>query len=200
MSHDDGRCATTQETVVVIGTNLQAAIDAAVSGNKALVVVKGDTEKGAYAGGGTGKLAIVGSGVARPGVAGGLAPGIAVSGGTLYLRNLSITNSKHGLSVKNATLQMRDCEVKRNTGGILLDGANFAIDDTVVTDNEIGSGPSAQQYGGLLVLSPGTPKALRNVQVLNNKITGLVCNAAIEMTNVTATGNVGSDITPACQP
>ena len=182
------------------GTNLQAAIDAAVSGNKALVVVKGDTEKGAYAGGGTGKLAIVGSGVARPGVAGGLAPGIAVSGGTLYLRNLSLTNSKPGLSVKNAAVQMRDSDVNGNTGGILLDGANFTIEDTTVSENKIGAGPSAQQYGGLLVLSPGTPKVLRNVQVLNNKQTGVVCTAAIEMTNVTATGNVGSDITPACQP
>jgi hypothetical protein len=199
MSHDDGRCATTQETVVVSGTNLQAAIDAAVSGNKALVVLKGNAEKGLYAGGPQGKLAIIGSGPMRPGVAGGFSPGIAVTSGALFLRNVTFTNSTPGISVKSASLQMQSCDVNGNTGGVQLDGANFTIEDTTISDNKIGAGPSAQQYGGVLVLTPGTPKTFRNVQVLNNKITGIVCTAAIDMTNVTATGNVGSDIAPACQ-
>lgn len=196
MSHDNGRCATSAETIIVSGGDLQAAVSQAISESKGLVLVKGPTDRATYPG--PGKLAIIGQGASKPLVAGGSQPGIAITGGELFLRNLTLSNSAPGLSAKNAKLHMQNCEIKCNTGGMLLDGASFVVEDSVVTDNEIATS-TIGSYGGILTNAPGSIKTLRNVQVTANKWTGLVCSGPINMQNVTATGNEGGNILPVCQ-
>jgi hypothetical protein len=197
MAHDDGRCATASETQKVQGGDLQAAITAAIAGGKKLVLVSESTDRAVYPG--PGKLAIVGKGLLKPPVGGGTKPGISITGGELFLRDLAITNSAPGVSVTNASLlRMTSCEVTGNNGGILIDGASFDIQVSEISDNKIGTFGVAK-WGGVLANNPGTPKRLSKVKVLNNKQTGLVCSVAITLDQVTATGNVPEDIAMECQ-
>ncbi|MCG5055338.1 MAG: hypothetical protein KA712_20430 [Myxococcales bacterium] len=210
MDHEDGRCASAAETVVVQGTNLQAALEA--SQGKALVLVKGHTKEAIYAG--PGKIAIIGAGATRPIISGGgvTSPGLDVTGGEVFLRNLEFKGSSLGLRVKSAiveaqaidlsdnrgpglvvtgsTLSMNSCTVTRNESGILLNDAVFSIEDTSVSDN----------IDGIIVQSPRFPRRLRRVQIFDNAV-GLTCSAPIEFDDaVTVTGNSAQDVHPNCRP
>lgn len=209
MNHDDGRCASAGETVVVQGINLQAALDAASAQNKALVLLKGNVDRATFAG--PGRVAIVGiSSQNKPSVSGGAnLPALSITGGEVYLRNLTFRSSAPGLSVKNATLAIQNCTVTSNDGGIVLDDAAFTIQDTTVSGNLEGRYPTGTgtRFGGVLVLNPRTPKRFRNVQVQNNKEAGIRCvGAPIDLdATVTATGNgaVGQpeiNIDSTCRP
>ncbi|MCG5055339.1 MAG: hypothetical protein KA712_20435 [Myxococcales bacterium] len=172
MDHEDGRCASAAETVVVQGTNLQAALEA--SQGKALVLVKGNTKEAIYAG--PGKIAIIGAGATRPIISGGgvTSPGLDVTGGEVFLRNLEFQLSNPGLKAKASTIHIRNCSVSKNRGGIVLDDAAFTIENTSASDNDEGM-YSNNRFGGILVQSPRSPKRLRNVQINDNKEAGLKC-------------------------
>jgi hypothetical protein len=178
MSHDDGRCATSAESVIVQGGDLQAAINSAVSGGKKLVVVTDNSDRATFLG--PGALSIVGRGATRPSVGSLSKPGISITGGQIYLRNLLITSS---------------------AGGILIDGAAFEIDNCEVSRNNTGT-IGTSKWGGILVNNPGAPKRLSNV-VINDNVgvgaVGLVCSAPVTLVNVSAKGNTGGDIAPECQ-
>lgn len=197
MAQDDGRCATSAETVKVEGGDLQAAITSAVSAGKKLVLVTADSDRATFAG--PGKLSIVGKiNTTRPVIGGGTKPALTITGGDLYLRDLLITVSTPGISAAGGTLRMSSCEVKRNVGGILLNGAAFDIQNTEISDNEIGTYMTSK-WGGLLTINPGSPKRLSQVKVVNNKQTGVVCSAPITLNEVMASGNVGENIALECQ-
>jgi len=175
-SHDQGRCASDSETVTVSGTDLQSAFNQIGSNGKSLVIVPRPVEKGSWSGPGT--LVVVGKGTTASIGGGPAATGLVVSGGRIFLRGVSITNS---------------------AGGILINGAGFDIRNVQVKDNLSGTFGIAT-WGGILLNNPGTPKLLKNVQVTNNQDKGVVCSAPITLESVTATNNVSGDIMPACRP
>ena len=178
MHHEDGRCATTAETVVVQGANLQAAIDAAVAGDKKLVVVGADSNGAAVTL--TGKLSIVGKGPVRPSVVGGLATGLRVTGGEIYLRNLFVTSSAGGISLYRTSFHIEDSDVSMNRSGTFSPTEPFA-------------------WGGIFVRDPKTPHLLRDVKVVGNSDKGVVCNGKITLERVTATSNLTGDIGDLCK-
>lgn len=174
MDHQDGRCATDAETVVVQGTALQSAIDKAVLEGRSLVVVKNSTGAGDFKG--PGKLSIVG--VGKPVIGGGPGTtGLVITGGELYLRDVTVAAS---------------------AGGVLIDGGGFTLKNVVVRNNEKAT-TDLVKWGGIYVKSRVGPGVLKNVQILNNLFSGLVCAAPITLDNVEATGNVGEDIAAECR-
>lgn len=172
MSHEDGRCATAAETVVVNGSDLQGAITAAVTSGKKLVVVTNDSERAVFSG--PAKLSIVGKGIIKPTVAGGIKPGLSVTGGQIYLRNLLVTSSAGGILIDGASFEIENCEVSRNNTGTL----------------------GIAKWGGILINNPGMPKLLRNVTINENSSYGLVCSAPIVLTNVTSLRNNNMSASP----
>jgi hypothetical protein len=119
MAHDDGRCATSGETVFVenvtarcmntatAGTaavpfcGFQEGINAAKGAGKALVVLRGPRgfDRASYAG--AGKLAVVGQGAAL--ISPGAGTGLAVSGGAqIYARGVAVKGgSEQGVTVES---------------------------------------------------------------------------------------------------
>jgi Right handed beta helix region len=197
MWHDDGRCATAAETVTVAGTNLQAAVDAAVSGNKALVVVPGLVGGAAYSA--NKMLAIVGKGTAS--INGGVAPGLSVGAGELFVRDLVVQSSIPGVHATGGKIVLDSLRIRGNPGGgVLIDNAGFEIRNCEIRDNgpvDLGGGLF---YGGIRTqnLPAGQSKRLERVTVFSNESTGISCSSAIEGTGVFATENINANIVSTC--
>jgi len=223
MSHLDGRCASTKETIYVQNNGSCADATGATAGSatvplcsmqpatslvsatRDLVVVRG-TVSGATGAFAT-TVSIVGQSTGT--IAGTVNPALHVSGGTTYARDLKLsTFDSMGLQADNgSTVKLDHVLVTGNAGqtsdakggGILLDGAAFQIRDTTVTNNGPGTF-SGGLWGGILVNSPpaGGPKTLDHVTVQGNNPTGISCTGAISGTAVSATGNTSLDVVSAC--
>jgi hypothetical protein len=133
---------------------------------------------------------------------------ITITGGEIYLRNLTIQGSSSpatGMGINatsGTTLHMDTCAVINNPGGgILLNGAAFDIKNTTVTGNGVGTTGSTT-WGGIFVQSlPASGSAILTLASIKNNTsggTGLACVGAIQGTGVLASGNTPVDITPSC--
>jgi hypothetical protein len=223
----DGHCATDAETVYVqnvAGTcsdtatgagsvtipfcSLQKGVGNAKASAKAVVVVTGSLAQGSAIVSPTIPLTIVGksNGTITPDTG---TDGIAITSGTVYLRNLTVqgvttAGSQTGIGINatsGSTLNMNGCKVTNNVGGMLLNGAAFDIENTTVSNNAAGTF-SGIRWGGILVNSlPASGSTIfRQVTVQNNAQVGLECLTAITAsTSVLATGNNNGSTDPADQ-
>jgi hypothetical protein len=186
-------------TVATPFCGTQTAIDA-LSSSKRVIVVRGTSDGFSWAGGGA-QVTVVGQQSARL-AAGGTSVAIDLSGGDLFVRDVSVSASgAAGVTAQTgATLHLIRTKVSNCTGGgILLAGANFDIDDVLVENNELAY-DGAVSWSGIYVKSlpaSGTPN-LTSVSVVNNQGTGISCVGVVSGTGVLATGNVGAQITPSC--
>jgi hypothetical protein len=223
----DGHCATDSETVYVqnsagcstTATGGTAAMPfcAAATGvgsatattGKDLVVVTGTLATGSATITATAPLSIVGKSNAII-VPAALNPGVTITAGEIYLRNLTVQGSSSlatGIGIKAApdagstvTLHMDTCAVKSNPGGgILLNGAAFDIKNTTVSNNGSGTTGGGTRWGGIRVDSLPTAGSttLSFVSIQSNGQVGLSCAASITTSNsVLATGNVNGSTNP----
>jgi hypothetical protein len=229
MAHLDGRCATDAETTYVgsltsvpcsdTATNagtagapyctVQRGVLAANAKGKALVLLSG-----VLAGGVTGlalsvPLAVVG----RDAVinAADYSDGLSVTGGELYLRNLTVAGSasrQTGIGVNaqatpgaSLLLRVKDCTITGNPGGgILLAGAAFDIENTVVSGNGPGETVGGVSFGGIRIDSMAAvgPATMTLVTITDNLAPGLSCAGGIQGTGVLSTGNTVQNIASSC--
>lgn len=196
MSHQDGRCASSTETVVVTSTSGNLPATSVASGIR-LVVIQGTVTGNITWTLSTSspQMTIVGktSGSLK---GAGSSPTISVTGGDIYLRDLTLSEgSDIGVSVKNGTLRMNRCYVLNNTkGGIVLDNSAFDIVNTVVASNG-GSLKSGVEIGAYTGTGP-TRFAFNTV--VGNGFGGVVCGASYTLTGILANGNRISDVDPNC--
>jgi hypothetical protein len=212
MAHQDHRCATDAETIYIQrdvcaygGPDGSAAHpfcgfdDSAstLSPSRKVMVVRGLTSNLQQpVPASLGQVSIIGQNDAT-------LTGIRLSGGNLYVRNVTVTaGTDIGISATSgATLQLDHVVVDRCAGGgILLNGAAFDIQNTTVTNN--GPGQGTTLWGGILVQSPlsGGVARLNLVTLEGNNPTGLWCQAStIQGYGVLAAGNTsGVDIGASC--
>jgi hypothetical protein len=217
MSHQDGRCATVAETMFVknsTGTcsnsaasggtaatpfcGVQTAINA-LSSDKRVIVVRGTATGFSWAGGGA-QVTVVGQSSASIGAFN--APGVALGGGDLHMRDITVSGGSPGISAQTgATLQLLRTKIATCTGGgILLAGANFDLNDVLVENNGSAT-DGAVTWSGIYVKAVPTSglRSLSLVSSMNNQNTGISCVGAVTGTGVLATGNGGGmQITPSC--
>jgi len=212
MFHQDGRCATDAETIYVknfigcsggAGTfnspycDSQAAINA-VTPTARLIVMKGPATDvlSAISATPSGKqISIIGQSGAT--TATGVAVGVHITGGDIYIRGLTVANGGNdGIVVESgAILRMDRCIVKGNAGGGLLvqSGANFDIANSIFDGNGPRTIGGLIKFGGVY-LGGSAPKTGPNQfwfnTVVNNKATGVACADATQaLSGVLLTGS-----------
>jgi hypothetical protein len=153
-------------------------------------------------------LTIVGQSTGKITAGTSTAPTIHVSGGTIYIRDLTITGGSPGITADSGNiLRLDHVSVSNNTaGGILLDGAGFDIKDATVNNN--GSNIANCAFGGICIQNPPTsstvPKSLALSTITGNGQVGVWC--AIDMTSlytaipttVLVSGNTGGQVGGLC--
>jgi len=186
MSHQDGRCASDAESVVVTGTSANLPSTSVLSGIR-LVVIRGSVNGTlAWSLPASPQMTIVGqaSGTTVGTLAGPASTStetatIRVTGGDLYIRRLSVTGGSPGIwATGGNVLRLDHATVSNNTaGGILLDGAGFDIRNTTVNDNIANS--FDQIFGGIriqgLSSSAGVPRTIAFSTVSGNQFVGVSC-------------------------
>lgn len=212
MAHQDHRCATDAETIYIqrdvcaYGAPDGSAAHpfcgfddsaSALSPSRKVMVVRGLTstlQQPLPAS--LGQVSIVGQN-------GATLSGIRLVGGSLYVRNVTVSaGADMGISATSgATLQLDHVVVDSCAGGgILLNGAAFDIQNTTVTNN--GPGQGTTLWGGILVqsLPSGATARLNLVTLEGNNPTGLWCQAGgIQGYGVLAADNSsGVDIGTSC--
>jgi hypothetical protein len=213
MIHQDGRCASTTETIFVKNSSscsggsgtaaspycdTQAAINA-VTSSKRVILVKGpatdvitpisSTPSGA-------QISIVGQ--SNPTTSAGAAIGIHVTAGDVYIRGLTVAggSSKVGVQVEaGATIRLDRCIVKNNAGGGLLvqAGASFDVANSVFDNNGPGSvGPVA--FGGVYLAGAAPASGAHRFwfsTIVNNQDRGVVCaDSSQSLSGMLLYGNV----------
>ena len=187
MAHQDARCASDAETIVVAtGHTLPAVGDLT---GKRLVVVRG-TASGVL----TWTLAtqppmsIVGqnSGTINGNGVPGATP-VHVTGGEVYIRNLTITGGSPGLQADGGGVVRLDhvSVISNPTTGIAIDGSAFDIRDTTVTGNGSGSAGGTGIVLKNLSSAPTGPKSITSSTVSNNQA-GITCNTASDVPSTTS--------------
>jgi hypothetical protein len=198
----DGHCASSAETLVVTSSSGNFPTSSVAAG-KDLVVIQGSV---------TGNitwtstsLTIVGQSTGKITAGTSTAPTIHVSGGTIYIRDLTITGGSPGITADSGNiLRLDHVSVSNNTaGGILLDGAGFEIKDATVNDN--GSNIIDQPFGGIRIqnapASTTVPKSLALSTITGNGQIGVSCASGTASlltsipTSVLVSSNTGGDIT-----
>jgi hypothetical protein len=176
MSHQDGRCASDAETIVVTtGSTLPTSIPS----SKRLLVVRGSVSGTiVWTLPASPQMSIVGQSAGTLTGAAGAAT-LHVSGGDLYIRALTITGGSPGVWADTGDiLRLDHVLVSNNTaGGILLDGAGFDIKNTTVTGN--GANTGTVIFGGIGIqgtpTSAAVPKSLALSTVTSNQLVGVSC-------------------------
>ena len=175
MKHQDGRCASDAETVVVTST---ATLPAPIPTGKRLVIIRGSVT-------GTVHWTLSGSQVTIIGQNTGVLTGngtnatMRISGGDFYMRDLSLTGGSPGLWADGGAVARLDhVTVSNNTaGGILLDGAAFDIKNTTVNSNGANTA-GAGAFGGIRIQNPpATPKMLSFSTINDNQLIGVSCDS-----------------------
>jgi len=202
MAHQDSRCASTGETVVVAAGGSLPSV-ASLSG-KRLVVVRG-TVSGSltWTLAGLPQMTIVGQTTGTLSSIGSTAT-VHVTGGDLYIRNLSLTGGSPGFWADGGgTVRLDHVSVSNNTaGGILLDGVGFDIKNTTVSSNGANTAGAAA-FGGIRIQnSLTTPKVLALSTISANQLLGVTCDASTSLspspTTVLVSGTTGVDIASVC--
>jgi hypothetical protein len=218
MSHLDGHCALDTETLYVENKPAPGCSDTGnMAGTRALPFC---SMQGAVAGLASGKLILVREGVQGASaplavakvsvigqngalVAGGISPGIQLTSGSAYLRDLKLSSSANlGIAAgSGTTLRTQNLSVTASRGGISLDGAAFDLENTNVSGNF----PSVDlTFSGIAIHNPPAagPAKLNHLTVQGNMAVGIVCSGSgitmIQGTGVYASGNLVGDITPVC--
>ena len=201
MSHQDGRCASDAETIVV---TTGGTLPASVPSGKRLLVVRGSVSGTiVWTLPASPQMSIVGQSTGTlTGTAG--AATLHVSGGDLYIRAITITGGSPGIWADTGDiLRLEHVNVSNNTaGGILLDGAGFDIKDATVNGNGANIAGSAV-FGGIRIQnSLNTPKSLALSTITGNQLVGVTCDANTALnpspTSVLVTSNTGGDIAGTC--
>jgi hypothetical protein len=214
MFHQDGHCATDDETIYVknaagcatapsAGGTLavpyclsQDGINAVALG-RSLVVMRGPDAltEWAVATAPTAPLTVVGQSGAA--INPGARVGVRVSAGKVYVRDLKVSNGSNigVVAETGAELTMNHCAIVANTkGGILADAANFDVTNTTVTGNGPGDDAGAA-WGGLrlknLNLVTTGKKSLGFLSVMNNNQVGISCSGSVDAASVLVTGSAG---------
>jgi hypothetical protein len=176
MKHQDSRCASDSETVVITST---ASIPSSLASGKRLVIIRGSVS-------GTVSWTLPSSQVTIIGQSTGVLTGngtvatMHITGGDFYMRDFSITGGSPGLWADGGAIARLDhVSVSNNTaGGILLDGASFDIRNTTVNGNGANTAGGAA-FGGIRIQSPpSTPKVLTFSTVTENQLIGVSCDAS----------------------
>jgi hypothetical protein len=203
MNHQDGRCASAAESLVV--TSASGLPSTSVPAGIRLVAIRGNingsltwslptspqmTIVGQNSGSTVATLTGIASATTETAT-------IKLTSGDLYIRGLSVTAGSPGIWATGGILRLDHVNVSNNTaGGILLDGAGFDIKDTTINNN----GPNTfdSSFGGIRVQNiPSTasvPKSLALSTVTGNLATGVSC-ATGTSTLLTATGTLVSSNT-----
>jgi hypothetical protein len=221
MAHQDGRCATDDETIYVQDTTGCIAtfggaggtatqpfcsmepVGLAANDTKRTVVVRGTVSGGSWTyqrGAGRPETSIIGQQSAV--IASSTSPGFNMSSGLAYLRSLKVSPSAStGITATGGTLRVESVTIDScQQGGILLDGAAFDIRKTTVTNNGPGN-RGGFPWGGILVntVPSSGPTDLNLVTIENNKQVGLTCTAQVSASGVFASGNSGGvEVSPTC--
>jgi hypothetical protein len=218
MSHQDGRCATDAETIYVqngAGCSAgpgagsvampfckpQDALAVATS-TRRVVAIRGPAAVAGFAwsNASVGQLSVIGQAAAT--IAGGADPGIRLTAGDLYARDLTVAPSANvGVVAElGSTLRLSHVVVRDNAqGGILVNGAAFDISNTRVTANGPGD-IMGFPWGGVRIQAVlASPARLERVTINDNKQVGLSCSANVSGMGVLASGNAGGvDIATTC--
>lgn len=217
MSHQDGRCASDDETIYVqkiascpgsaaaadgSATKPYCTMDpavAAITPSRRLLVLKGivpGTSAGISAG--ASQVSIVGQANAA------IAPsdvGFHLLTGDAYVRSVAIGPSLLlGCQADTgSTIRLDRVVITGNKGGVYLNGAAFDIQNTTVTNNEYVDDGAI--WAGIYAKNPPAagPAKLKFVTVQNNKATGIVCSGPIEGDGVLSSGNTTSNINTTCK-
>jgi hypothetical protein len=220
MAHQDGRCATDDETIYVknaagcsntagAGGTLAAPYCLsqdginAVTAARALVVMRGPDALTEWAVSTAPAAPITVVGQTNATVNPGARVGVRVSGGKVYVRDLKVSSGANvGIVAETgADVTLNRCTVATNTkGGILVDGANFDITNTTVTGNGPGDDAGAA-WGGLRLknLSTISKKSLGFLSVMSNNQVGVSCAGSVDATSVLVSGSSGGvEISPSC--
>jgi hypothetical protein len=226
MSHEDGRCATADETIYVKRDTSICSMSRAAGGTKdvpyclsqdgldamtaarRLVVMRGPDALTEFMFSQAGaRVTVVGQGGAI--VSPGAHVGVQVSAGTVYLRDLTIKGGSDTGVVADGSgeLHMDRCMVRSNTkGGIQVSGAGFEIINTIVDGNGSTSTAGCGTWGGICVNAAGTLTVARflNDTVVNNMGPGVACvGATTIIAGSIVSGNIPQEIslctmTPCC--
>jgi len=202
MSHQDGRCASEAETIVV---STGGTLPTSVPSGKRLLLVRGavtGTITWTLSGQ---QMTIIGQSSAML-TGNGTASTLHVTGADLYIRDLGVTAGAPGITADGgAILRLDHVSVSNNTaGGILLDGAGFDIKNTTINSN--GPNIAGFAFGGILIQNPPTsstaPKSLSLSTIKDNQLVGVSCGSGASVTpaptTVLVSGNTGGDIGGAC--
>jgi hypothetical protein len=203
MSHQDSRCASTAETILV---TTGGVLPTSVPSGKRLLVISGSVA-GTIAWTLTGpQMTIVGQSTGTLTGTGSVAT-LHVTGGDIYIRNLTITGGSPGLWADTAAiLRLDHVSVSNNTaGGILLDGAGFVIQDTTVNANGANTAGTVI-FGGIGIqntpASAAVPKSLALSTINGNQLVGVSCGTGAAFaptpTSVLASSNTGGQVGGAC--
>jgi hypothetical protein len=198
----DGHCATAEESIVVSATSGTLPTTAAgIPAGKNLLIIQGSVS-GSLTWNLTSRtqpMAIAGQ---SSGTLSGSLP-IYVSGGDLYVKNLTVMGGSPGIKVDTAgTLRLSRVRAVNNQGaGIIVDRARFDISNTTITGNGINAGPGIRLLN-LASITSG-PKSLVYLSVSGNSGGGVACDtdsdAPSTTSGVLATGNSAFDVATACK-
>jgi hypothetical protein len=204
MYHQDGRCASNAETLVVTtGGTLPTSVPAGIR----LLVIRGSVSGTiAWTLPASPQMSIVGQSTGILTGTGSVAT-LEVTSGDLYIRALTITGGSPGVwATGGAILRLDHVSVSNNTaGGILLDGAGFDIKDTTVDANG-GNTAGTVIFGGVGIQNTPTsavvPKSFALSTISTNQQIGVSCGTGAAFsptpTSVFASGNTGGQIGGAC--
>jgi hypothetical protein len=224
MAHQDGRCATVEETLFVenkngcndtatgpgAGTLAQPfcsmqPVATFLSSTHDVVVIRG-TVSGAswtFSGQGAAETSMVGQRGAFVAALGAV-PAFGMTNGAIYIRGVKFSSSASiGVKAAGGTLRLDTVTVDGCMGGgILLDGAAFDIRNTTVTRSGPGD-DGGLPWGGIRIKNPPTSGinriALSTVRL--NDGGGISCSAMVDgMTGVLAVDNMNtpSQVGSAC--
>lgn len=190
----DGHCASSSETIVVTATsgNLPAT-EADIPAGKTLLVIQGAVS-GSLAWNLTSRLQPMTIAGQNTGTLSGSQP-IHVSGGDLYVKNLTVTGGSPGIEADTAgIIRLNRVRAVNNQGaGIVVDRARFDISNTTITDNGLSAGPGIRLTNLSSITS--APMSLTYLNVSDNSGGGVFCDtdgdAPLVATGVLATGNGG---------
>jgi hypothetical protein len=214
MAHVDGHCAVDSETLYV--ENHTGCTDAIGGGTSTTPFC---SMQGAVAGLATGKVIVVrgpvgsatsGLSVANVSIVGqrsaviaaALSPAIRITGGNVYLRDLTLSSvSDVGcVAASGSVLRMDHVAATSSRGGILVDGAAFDIRNSTIQFNNANA-TSDVVWGGIRIQGPvpaAGPRALTRVTISGNAGPGLSCATAIQGTGLFVSNNLLSDVSPSC--
>lgn len=167
----------------------QLAVDTALRRNRPVIILKDNDvlEPVKIALGPNNKVFLIGKGTKEPPatIKAGVAPGIDLTSGIVYVRGVVIKGGfNQGVRATGVTaeLHMNRCTVQENSkGGVLVaGGAAFEISNTLVT----GNGGNDNLWGGINVVAGAAPPKtaiLRHVTIAGNRdLAGLACEVAIK--------------------